>query len=211
MKSGKSGVEQTKPKPHHAPLPWRVAPTRGTLAKVQDKGCDRVLEETAMSMITTLQRKSLLALDYRQTEMCHRSIQTILVALILTGHVLTPGGLPGTSVLCYGADGHVAVEPAGQPCANPSRGDMSSNTMDHEDGDAHCEPCVDIPLPVKTDHVPASRSSQERSPLTMAVVLAQLFTYTDVYAAAPRSSPASSVPLSAGDPCAALRTIVLRV
>jgi hypothetical protein len=140
-----------------------------------------------------------------------RSAQPLLVILILTGYLLSLGGLPGASVLCYGADGHVAIEPAGKPCANPSDGEVSNSAPDRGVADAASVSCFDVPVSVKTDNVPASRSSEERSTIAKAVVLAVLFTHADIAAPGARIFPLSSVPVPASDSRAALRTIILLV
>jgi hypothetical protein len=73
---------------------------------------------------------------------------TIFLAVSLSGF----GGL-GESVLCFGADGHVAFEPAGPSgvCSSepgwtiPSLADSgrSLNVSSHQE---HCGPCVDVPV-----------------------------------------------------------------
>lgn len=140
-----------------------------------------------------------------------RPVQPLLVILILTGYLLSLGGLPGASVLCYGTDGHVAIEPAGKPCANPASGELSGPDFGRGVADAASVSCIDIPVSVKTDNVPASRSSEERSTVAKAVFLAVLFTHADVSDSAARISPVSFVPFPASDSRAALRTIILLV
>ena len=51
-------------------------------------------------------------------------------------------GGPDAFVLCYGADGHVALEmAAGDGCSDDSSHPEEPNVLDN-----HCGPCVDIPL-----------------------------------------------------------------
>jgi hypothetical protein len=140
-----------------------------------------------------------------------RSAQPLLVILILTGYLFSLGGLPGVSVLCYGADGHVAIEPAGTPCVTPSDGELSNADSGRGVADATSVSCIDIPVSVKTDNVPASRSSEERSTVAKALFLAVLFTHADVTAPVARISPFWSAPFPASDSRAALRTIILLV
>lgn len=140
-----------------------------------------------------------------------RSAQPLLVIFILTGYLLSLGGFPGASVLCYGADGHVAIEPAGNPCANPASDEWSDSAPGRGVADATSVSCIDIPVSTKTDNAPASRSSAERSNAAKAVFLAVLFTHADVFVPAARISPLSSVPFPASDSRAALRTIILLV
>lgn len=141
-----------------------------------------------------------------------RSAQPLLVILVLTGYLLSLGGLPGASVLCYGADGHVAIEPvAAKPCGNPSGDALSNRETARGVAEATSVSCVDVPLSVKTDNVPASRSSEDRSTVAKAVVLAVLYTHADISAPAASIFPLSSVSFAASDLRAALRTIILLV
>lgn len=156
-------------------------------------------------------RDFVLDLGYSEFQMRLRSAQPLLVILILTGYLLSLGGLPGASVLCYGADGHVAIEPAGTPCVTPSGDGLSIPESGRGFADATSVSCIDIPVSTKTDNMPASRSSAERSNAAKAVFLAVLFTHADVFVPAARISPLSSVPSPASDSRAALRTIILLV
>jgi hypothetical protein len=149
---------------------------------------------------------------YSETQMRLRSAQPLLVILVLTSYLLSLGGLPGASVLCYGADGHVAIEPAAsKPCVSPSGDGLSSPETARGVADATSVSCFDIPISIKTDNVPASRSSEERSTVAKAVFLAVLYTHADISAPAARMFALSSVPFAASDSRAALRTIILLV
>ena len=135
----------------------------------------------------------------------------LLVIFILTGYLLSLGGFPGASVLCYGADGHVAIEPAATPCVNPSGDGLSNPESGRGVADATSVSCFDIPVSTKTDSVPASRSSDERSTVAKTVFLAVLFTHADVSLTAARISRLAPMPFPASDSRAALRTIILLV
>jgi hypothetical protein len=76
-----------------------------------------------------------------------RVLWLVTVCLLLFG-----GGTSGDLVLCFGADGHVAFEPAGHPhCNYPAHPEESSfpqlqqQEAPHLQG-LHCCPCVDIPV-----------------------------------------------------------------
>lgn len=140
-----------------------------------------------------------------------RSAQPHLVILILTCYLLSLGGMPGASVLCYGSDGHVAIEPAGKHCASPSGDEVSHFAWGPGVATASGVPCVDVPVSVKTDSVPRSRSSNERSPLANAIVSAVLLSHMDISASTVRMLPLYCVPAPASDSLAALRTIILLV
>jgi hypothetical protein len=71
-----------------------------------------------------------------------------VVALI---YLVVIGNLTQGTVLCFGADGHVELEPAfHEHCDHPVHSHASdqkqhSHEAGHEKG-KHCEPCVDIPI-----------------------------------------------------------------
>jgi hypothetical protein len=79
-----------------------------------------------------------------------RKIPVVAWAVFLAVFLPGVGGL-GESVLCFGADGHVAVEAAVSPGAcfsAPVSGDASAKYPERElsrEGD-HCGPCVDFPV-----------------------------------------------------------------
>ena len=76
-----------------------------------------------------------------------RVLWFVTVCLLLFG-----GGTSGDLVLCLGADGHVAFEPAGHPhCNRPADPEESSLPQLQQQGAPHlqgpdCCPCVDIPV-----------------------------------------------------------------
>jgi len=76
-----------------------------------------------------------------------RVLWVVTACLLLFG-----GGTSGDLVLCLGADGHVAFEPAGhQRCNYPAHPEESTlpqlqqQEAPHLQG-LHCSPCVDIPV-----------------------------------------------------------------
>ena len=81
-------------------------------------------------------------------------IQTFLVLLLMAG-LLASFGRYGTFVLCFGEDGHVAVEAASaEHCCEPAPAVpfRSSSGVPLEPGshqtDYPCGSCMDIPLPI---------------------------------------------------------------
>jgi len=84
------------------------------------------------------------ALDGRGSHRLLTIVLTVLVALNMSQVV----------VACVGADGHVAIEPAGHdPCARDAHAHGSSapstGSEDHDHahaGSEPCEPCTDIPV-----------------------------------------------------------------
>jgi hypothetical protein len=141
-----------------------------------------------------------------------RAPQRLLVLLILASHLASFTSLSGVSVLCYGADGHVAIEPAcKKPCAPPGNDEHSRPAPGRSVVDAGAASCIDILLMGTSDHAPRPRSSDERIAFAKAVVVALLFTSADVCdLAAGNFLPAPAL-LPSSDPRAALRTIILRV
>jgi len=184
------------------PLELRRSARRGS---GEPNATANVLERTGVERDFTLD------LGYSESQMRLRSAQPLLVILILTGYMLSVGGLPGASVLCYGADGHVALEPAGTPCATPSGDGSLSPDSGRGVADATSVSCIDIPVSTKTDNLPASRSLEERSTVAKAVLLAVLFSHADAFVPTARISPLSFVAFPANDSRAALRTIILLV
>jgi hypothetical protein len=132
--------------------------------------------------------------------------------------VFLPGvGGPGDSVVCFGADGHVAVEAAVSPgsCHSASLGrDAAVDNPEREfsRGGCHCGPCVDV----------ASLSG----PWATTTFSSHLFERTDAPAmsASPTCLQDNEIPASAGEelpvllpyppgclPFAFLRTTVLLI
>ncbi len=78
--------------------------------------------------------------------MCKKCMVVLICLLII-------GNLAQGTVLCFGADGHVEIEPAfHNHCDHPVHSDASdqnehSDEVGHEKG-KHCEPCVDIPISI---------------------------------------------------------------
>jgi hypothetical protein len=96
----------------------------------------------------------------------------VLICLLIIGN------LAQGTVLCFGADGHVGLEPAfHKHCDHPvhyhaSDQNQHSHEAGHEKG-KHCEPCVDIPISIglaKISHMP--KQSNPTSPVPAANVIA---------------------------------------
>ncbi len=73
----------------------------------------------------------------------------VFVCLVIAGNVSQ--GV----VVCFGADGHIAVEGAfHEDHCGGAHSEHSGNTplsLDHTHGDdEHCHPCVDVPIPAET-------------------------------------------------------------
>lgn len=138
---------------------------------------------------------------------------TVFLAVFLPG----VGGL-GESVLCFSADGHVAVEDAVLPgaCYSASVGwDTSSDAPERElsrEGRDHCGPCVDVasfsgPWERTTfsSHLSGHTAWSAMSP-------SPAFLQTDEISALPRKELLTIRACTpAGAPCAFLRTTVLLI
>jgi len=92
--------------------------------------------------------------------------------------LLIIGNLAQGTVLCFGADGHVELEPAfHNHCDHPFHSDASDQNQhfheaDHEKS-KHCKPCVDIPISIglaKISHPP--KQSNPTSPVPAVNVIA---------------------------------------
>ncbi|MHC4087086.1 MAG: hypothetical protein ACYSU5_18035 [Planctomycetota bacterium] len=101
-----------------------------------------------------------------------KKCMVVLICLLIIGN------LAQGTVLCFGADGHVELEPAfHNHCDHPvhyhaSEKNQHSHEADHEKG-KHCEPCVDIPVSIdlaKISHMP--EQSNPTSPVPAANVIA---------------------------------------
>ena len=88
-------------------------------------------------------------------KLCKKCMVVLICLLII-------GNLAQGTVLCFGADGHVELEPAfHKHCDHPvhyhaSDKNQHSHEAGHEKG-KHCEPCVDIPISIglaKISHMP---------------------------------------------------------
>jgi hypothetical protein len=103
-------------------------------------------------------------------KLCKKCMVVLICLLII-------GNLAQGTVLCFGTDGHVELEPAfHNHCDHPVHTDTSDqNQHSHEDGHEkgkHCEPCVDIPISIgltKTSYTP--KQSNPISPVPAANVI----------------------------------------
>ncbi len=101
-----------------------------------------------------------------------KKCMVVLICLLIIGN------LAQGTVLCFGADGHVELEPAfHKHCDHPVHcHDSDQNQHSHEAGHEkgkHCEPCVDIPISIglaKISHMP--EQSSPTSPVPAANVIA---------------------------------------
>ncbi|MCC6239826.1 MAG: hypothetical protein IT448_05990 [Phycisphaerales bacterium] len=137
--------------------------------------------------------------------------QSLLVVLILAGYLLSLGNLPGASVVCYGADGHVAVERAEQACEVPPNGELPISGSGQEVADAAIASCVDIPISGQADNAPALRIWRERNPVADAVIAAVVVAHLNDSDSPARLCRLSFVPMPSSSSHTALRTIILLV
>ncbi len=105
-------------------------------------------------------------------KLCKKCMVVLICLLII-------GNLAQGTVLCFGADGHVELEPAfHKHCDHPVHSHASDqNQHSHEAGHEkckHCEPCVDIPISFgleKISPVAKQLNSTFFVPATKAIVL----------------------------------------
>lgn len=82
--------------------------------------------------------------------------------------LLIAGNLTHSTVLCFGADGHIELESAFRKCCNDlvhsSASDQKqfSPEAEHEIG-KHCGPCVDVPISIGLAKI--SRASTQLNPI----------------------------------------------
>ncbi|BCA80864.1 hypothetical protein [Desulfuromonas sp. AOP6] len=102
-----------------------------------------------------------------------------LLVFLLTGQASVQG-----YVLCIGADGHTALEFAGNKACNPKKSplpvghDHHEEEASHFDGDSHCGPCLDIPA---TLELTSSRQQQSDDLATAALPLPVPFVAAPVF------------------------------
>lgn len=103
--------------------------------------------------------------------MCKKYMFVLICLLII-------GNLARGTVLCFGADGHVELEPVfHNHCDHPVHSDASvqnqhSHETSHEKG-KHCQPCVDVAISfglAKISHMP--KQLNPTSPVAAANVIA---------------------------------------
>lgn len=133
---------------------------------------------------------------------------------VLLAYLLISTGGSVNGVLCFGLDGHIALEFTGLGGCGPESVDGSGSTTlslaASENGRDHCGPCVDVPILANaSDNSIASvkqPGSQQRVPLA-----------TPVTTAAREITAVKSVPLrqsavpSVSATLLFLRTVVLRI
>ena len=114
-------------------------------------------------------------------------------------------------VLCFGAEGHIEIEPAfHERCDDPVHsqlGDKNQLSFEagHEKG-KHCEPCVDVPISIglaKISHVSKQLNLTLPVPATNVIVAADKFNFS-AYNSAPNAFDATSY-------FTPLRTVILLV
>jgi hypothetical protein len=149
--------------------------------------------------------------DYASPPMRPLSAQTQLVFLLVTGFLLSLAGSSGAVVLCFGADGHVAVEWLGQkPCDSPC--DETPAAPDHGATPAELDAssCTDHPIPAASDGTVVRRASDKHLLAITAVMQAISVLVSDAPLPGRFHLDAREQGLFS-DPCAALRTIILLV
>ena len=114
-------------------------------------------------------------------------------------------------VLCFGAEGHIEIEPAfHERCDDPVHSYASDKNQlsfeaGHEKG-KHCEPCVDVPISIglaKISHVSKQLNLTLPVPATNVIVAADKFNFS-AYNSAPNAFDATSY-------FTPLRTVILVV
>lgn len=138
-----------------------------------------------------------------------RSFQSIIIVL-LSVFLLTPGQMIGT-VLCIGADGHIAVEVA----ENGRCGSLSTPVPPPREhitkmlpSTDHCGPCVDVSLSTSNIDDQPLLSAPSSLPKLEAPVLALVALAVSVSSESPQTYFVLQPPPLAS-PLIALRTVVL--
>ncbi len=114
-------------------------------------------------------------------------------------------------VLCFGAEGHIKIEPAfHERCDDPVHSYASDkNQLSYEAGHEkgkHCEPCVDVPISIglaKISHVSKQLNPTLPVAVTNVIVAADKLNFS-AYNSAPNTSDAASY-------FTPLRTVILLV
>lgn len=146
--------------------------------------------------------------------MFRNSAQVLLVILLLMGHLISLGGLPGMSVLlCYKADGRVAIEPVcKRVCTTPGDNEVINAADSERDevyaGDASC---IDIPFILKVKSAPSPRHSEEWIDIFKSVDMPVLIVHAGVSESDVKASTSLHLPITSNDPRAVLSTIILLV
>jgi hypothetical protein len=136
-----------------------------------------------------------------------RSFQFIIIA-VLSVFLLLPGQVMGT-VLCIGADGHIALEIAKNGrCGNLSSVPSREHITPMPQNTDHCGVCVDVSLSASNSNDQQIFSAPSASPKLEAPVLALVPLVIAIYT---ESSPLYFVlpPASRANTLIALRTVVL--
>jgi len=142
-----------------------------------------------------------------------RPKQTAAWMGFLVSLLLGAGG-PANLVLCYGADGHIALEFTSDAGCGPASGkEQRSNSpsaaASETEGD-HCGPCVDVPVTARAPHenfISVQRRAPDHQWLQAALVSSAVIQVA-------RSSINSLSPVApiAADPALrSLRTVVLLI
>lgn len=137
-------------------------------------------------------------------------LRSSLTALVLVGCLLIPLSATGF-VLCLGADGHIALEPArNSRCANsmvPTASSWPQITSVPSQPD-HCGPCLDVSLSASTSDDPQMFAAPSASPEFAAPVLALVAFVLPVPVALPQR-PYVVLSSSCAHTLLALRTVIL--
>jgi hypothetical protein len=122
--------------------------------------------------------------------------------------LLIAGNISQGVVVCFGSDGHVAVEGAFHEdhCGGTHTGHSSNKplSLEHTHGDdENCRPCVDVPIPAETAKV--SRFSQNQQNALFTPLLTGQVRSDTIF-----SSPTSAMNYSADSPYfTGLRTVII--
>lgn len=142
--------------------------------------------------------------------MCFGSAQRLLGVSVLASYLISVIILPGLSVLCFGADGHVAIEPAGKPCITADNGDTSNRVPGRFAAGLERASCLDIPVVVEICSTASQRANDLPGAAAKAPVVAVLLVDADV--SRPAARPLAPAPaFSSASSRATLRTVILLV
>lgn len=136
-----------------------------------------------------------------------KSLQSIVIVM-LSVFLLMPGQAIGT-VLCIGADGHIALEIAKNGrCGHPSSVALREHVTQMPQNTDHCGPCVDVSLSASNSDDQQIFSAPSASPKLEAPVLALGAVIIPVSIESPQRHFVL-LPSSHASTLVALRTVVL--
>lgn len=140
------------------------------------------------------------------------STHSMLVILVLTACLFFSGSLPGTKILCYGADGHIAIEnPSEKSCLNSGKSEFSSLIVDSVLPIGGNDSCVDFSASIKASNLLSSVTSVARHLFAKVAILVMLFSHADILNLHSLIFPASFAFPLLSNSCDMLRTIILLI